>query len=469
MIDWRQKLLEQKPSAVVVRNARLADTEDAAKVKESPLERLQGAIVDNEKAEQEGNNAFDGNLYLYYALRQLSTPEKALQYCADIDASIQDQHEIQDLKSTARTSEQDPLLEMEVLSARSSNSSKASKRMGRSTARAAIYRNVMRSLDLGSPFASILKASMRWMTPFLQVIAPLTIISKAFSNIVSNKKMWIDKCGGVEDFCRYMQEYRFNMIFDPSVANEAPGQCQLGEASLFSMNKFFLFNPYSDAQSYMWMTKLLCCVFVYGVGVRISVDLSNDHRNRQKAILVSRYFLQKLESIALGRRESKRPYTFTDFCICASGFIRMTIAVLMLIAMASILWLTNNPTDVVLDALGLVFIYSLDSVGSEFGLLSSRDWNVDWMGQLYSMVVEPKITTEIVKLEKEVVVGIMNSERSRKSKKRSILGRLRSSPSIDTASQYRGLSQCDERRCPRACKWGSAREHSNGRRAYGYK
>eukprot|EP00397_Hematodinium_sp_SG-2012_P031861 GEMP01033868.1.p2 GENE.GEMP01033868.1~~GEMP01033868.1.p2 ORF type:complete len:272 (+),score=56.99 GEMP01033868.1:904-1719(+) len=139
---------------------------------------------------------------------------------------------------------------------------------------------------------------------------------------------------------------------------------------------------------------------------------------------------------SLGRRESKRPYTFTDFCICASGFIRMTIAVLMLIAMASILWLTNNPTDVVLDALGLVFIYSLDSVGSEFGLLSSRDWNVDWMGQLYSMVVEPKITTEIVKLEKEVVVGIMNSERSRKSKKRSILGRLRSSPSIDTASQY---------------------------------
>jgi len=320
---------------------------------QGPLEKLQKAIVESEKQEQEGNNEFRGNLYFFFALREISTPDRAIEYYQRVEDEARSQF--------------------------TSNDS-------------AILRKVV-----GKSNTSLLKYcmnSLRFITPFIQIIAPIIIILTQWETMIELKEDWVKRCGHVQPFCQYMKKYRLNFLFDPVLHNS--DSCSLGEVSVYTMNKFFNFNPYDDVTFYMYLTRFISYTFLLAVGMRVSMDVAKDHRNRLKALLIAkRYF---------GEMGKRRNYP-TNHCmrahfwIHAGGIIRAFSAILTLLAMPLILWLSNDPKEVVLDSLGLVFIYTLDAVGSEFGLTSSRDWDDGWMGILYTSVAEPLMKVEIAKLK----------------------------------------------------------------------
>merc|ERR550519_1860338 len=118
--------------------------------------------------------------------------------------------------------------------------------------------------------------------------------------MIEFKEHWVERCGGVEPFCLYMRKYRLNFLLDPTSWKEGDA-CTLGASHVYTMNKFFNFNPYDDVTFYMFLTKFLGYVFLLAVGVRVSVDVNRDTQNRQKALLIADRYSGEIERLRTNR------------------------------------------------------------------------------------------------------------------------------------------------------------------------
>lgn len=183
------------------------------------------------------------------------------------------------------------------------------------------------------------------------------------------QEWWYDRCAEEPLFAEYMQsswwaEYMYEKIGKAL----RPG----------NIMRPVIWNPYNELRSNKVMTKILGLAFLMAIAVKMNTDMEKDHVSRLRVAFVAKHLRQHM------RPKDRR---IAKIWVQMDSFVNTVCMLNTYLAMLMVLWLAENPKDIVFDALGLLFLYNLDDLGSNLDLITEKEWDPKWMGLLYSQLL----------------------------------------------------------------------------------
>jgi len=156
-----------------------------------------------------------------------------------------------------------------------------------------------------------------------------------------------------------------------------------------SWPKFVRYERGSDTNGVSHVTKVLlsvlflACFTLNGVNV-----IRREEEMHIKLEMLINYADDEQGKVKWGRKDFNRFWSTLGVLVNATMPVTCSIVLFVLFILA------ESPKDVVFDSMGLIFLFSLDDISGDLGLVTSEDWDEERLGRFYFEMVNPKICTE---------------------------------------------------------------------------